>query len=263
MRRFAGPLVATVVLVVASQAWSEPITPKEVIPLFNGKDLAGFYTYLKGQGKNNDPDKVFSVADGMIVVSGKTFGALTSEKEYQDYRLVVEYKWGVKTWPPREERGRDSGIFVHAVGADGARSGVWMEGIICQLWEGATGDITLAAGQNKPRLTMEVEERGKAFYYKPGAPAVVRIGESKVSWYGRDPAWKDVKGFRGKDDVEKPHGEWNTIECVCDGGKITCILNGKVVNAGTESSHTKGKILFQSEGAEIFFRKIELRPIAR
>ena len=50
--------------------------------------------------------------------------------------------------------------------------------------------------------------------------AVARIGESKVCWYGRDPAWKDVKGFRGKADVEKPVGEWNTIECLCDGGKI-------------------------------------------
>ena len=39
------------------------------------------------------------------------------------------------------------------------------------------------------------------------------------------------------------------------------ILNGKVVNAGTNASHTKGKIMFQSEGAEIFFRKIEMKPL--
>ena len=79
-----------------------------------------------------------------------------------------------------------------------------MEGIICQLWEGATGDLTLAAGKTKPRLSIEAEQRGNLFHYKPGAPAVVREGESKVCWSGRDPAWKDVKGFRGKDDVEKP-----------------------------------------------------------
>src|SRR5262249_53329745 len=44
------------------------------IPLFNGKDLTGFYTYLRGLGKNNDPDKVFTVQDGAIRVSGQTFG---------------------------------------------------------------------------------------------------------------------------------------------------------------------------------------------
>ena len=71
------------------------------------------------------------------------------------------------------------------------------------------------------------------------------------------------QGFRGKEDVEKPVGEWNTLECICDGDKITNILNGKVVNAGTKASHTKGKILFQSEGAEVFFRKIDLKPLKK
>jgi hypothetical protein len=33
------------------------------------------------------------------------------------------------------------------------------------------------------------------------------------------------------------------------------------VNEGIEASAGRGKILFQSEGAEVFFRNIELRPI--
>jgi hypothetical protein len=36
-----------------------------------------------------------------------------------------------------------------------------------------------------------------------------------------------------------------------------------VVNVGTNASHTQGKILFQSEGAEVFFRKIELLPLKK
>src|SRR6185295_10450108 len=35
--------------------------------LWNGKDLTGFYTYLKNSGRNNDPDKVFQVHDGLAV----------------------------------------------------------------------------------------------------------------------------------------------------------------------------------------------------
>ena len=33
--------------------------------IFNGKDLSGWYTYLANHGKNNDPDRVFTVEDGV------------------------------------------------------------------------------------------------------------------------------------------------------------------------------------------------------
>ena len=49
-------------------------------------------------------------------------------------------------------------------------------------------------------------------------------------------------GFRGKRDVEKPAGEWNRMEVICDGDTITNIVNGYVVNVGTKSSLTEGKI---------------------
>jgi hypothetical protein len=38
-------------------------------------------------------------------------------------------------------------------------------------------------------------------------------------------------------------------------------LNGKVVNYGTKSSHTFGKIQLQSEGAEIWIRRVDLLPL--
>src|SRR5437870_3274566 len=83
-------------LVLPTQA--EPVT--EPIKLFNGKDLTNFYTYLAKYGKNNDPEKVFTVVDGAIRVSGKVFGCFTTEKEFENYRLVTEFKWGEETHPP-------------------------------------------------------------------------------------------------------------------------------------------------------------------
>ena len=74
---------------------------------------------------------------------------------------------------------------------------------------------------------------------------------------------RDVLGYRGPRDVEKPAGEWNVMEVVCDGDSIVNIVNGLVVNAGTKSTHVEGKIQFQSEGAELFFRKIEVRPLKK
>lgn len=228
-------------------------------PLFNGKDLTGFYTFLRGHGKNSDPEKVITVHDGMIHVTGKVFGCFTTEKEYENYHLRVEFKWGKDTYAPREKKAMDSGILLHCVGEDGAAGGVWMESIECQMIEGGTGDFILVKGKNVPKLSVTAEQRGQ-WYYKPGAPAKEFTG-GRINWYARSPEWKDVQGFRGADDVEKPAGEWNVLECICAGDKITNVLNGKVVNAGTNASHTKGKIIFQSEGAELFFRKIEMKPV--
>jgi hypothetical protein len=266
-------LTGVACLMFLGPAAAEPVTKK--IILFNGKNLDNFYTWLgppkKGEqpyGKNNDPEKVFTVQDGAIRVSGKVFGCFTTEKEYENYHLVVEFKWGTQTWPPREQATRDSGILLHCVGEDGAAGGFWMESIECQMIEGGTGDFILVGGKKTPSLTVEVEERrtgskgGKQPYYKPGAPAK-KFSGGRINWMYRDPDWKDVLGFRGTQDVEKKPGEWNTLECICDGGTITNILNGTVVNRGTQSSHTKGKILFQSEGAEVFFRRIELRPLKK
>ena len=85
----------------------------------------------------------------------------------------------------------------------------------------------------------------------------------RFNWYGRDPDWKDDIDFRGKQDIEKPVGEWNRQEVICDRDTIKNIVNGKEVNYATQSSHTFGKIQLQSEGAEILFRRVELLPIKR
>ena len=103
---------------------------------------------------------------------------------------------------------------------------------------------------------------GEQVYFEPGGqPVVKRSG--RINWWGRDPKWTDTRGYRGPRDVESPHGEWNRLEVVCDGDRITTILNGYVVNAGAKSSHTEGKIQLQTEGAEIFFRKVEVRPLVK
>jgi hypothetical protein len=63
--------------------------------------------------------------------------------------------------------------------------------------------------------------------------------------------------------VEKPVGQWNTVEAICDGGNVTYLLNGVKVNEGRDGSMKEGRILIQSEGAEVFFRRIELHPLQK
>ena len=109
--------------------------------IFNGKNLKGWYTFLKESGKNNDPKKVFTVEDGMIRISGEEWGCITTDKEYENYTLTVEFKWGEKTWAPRADRARDCGVLIHSRGVDGGYGGVWMHSIEVQLIEGGTGDL--------------------------------------------------------------------------------------------------------------------------
>jgi hypothetical protein len=271
-----APITLSLVLITfaATSRGDAPQTPTYARPTigirsgepifqFNGKDLSGFYIYTH-KNQYDDPDKVFTVEHGMIRVSGEDYGGFATKQEYGDYHLIVEWKWGDETWGNRQSKARDSGILLHCVGPDGAAGGHWMESIECQIIEGGCGDFILVAGKGRPSLTAETRTGpdGKQLYYMKGGKPVA-LNSGRFNWDARDPDWKDVLNFRGKDDVEKPYGQWNRMEVVCDGDTITNIVNGNVVNVGTRSSLTKGKIQFQSEMAEIFFRKIEIRPLLK
>ncbi len=215
---FAGSLTATI-------SAAESDAP---VALFNGKDLSGWSIFIRHMDQTDprtDPKGVFKVEDGVIHISGEEFGALTTKDEFENYHLTVEFKWGEKKWPPRENAKRDSGILVHCVGPDK----IWTKSIECQIQEGDCGDFWMVDGTE---LTVGGQR------HKGG---------------------RAIKST----DAEKPLGEWNTVEVLCDGGKITNKVNGVVVNEGTDASVTKGRILLQSEGAEVYYRKVELRPLKK
>ena len=84
---------------------------------------------------------------------------------------------------------------------------------------------------------------------------------SRIDRFNKGP-WKDVTDYRDpQGEVEKPHGQWNLLELVAQGDRVRHFVNGKLVNEGSEAFPSKGKILFQSEGAELFFRNIKLFPL--
>lgn len=249
-----------------------PIRPKETISLFNGKDLQGLYTWLEDTGRE-DPRRVFFVQDGILAISGDGWGGIATEAEYRDYHLTVEFKWGDRTWGRREKSARDSGILLHCIGPDGGyggqegKPGPWMTSIECQIIEGGVGDLLVVGGKDEEgapipaSLTAEVEpdRDGEPCWSRGGSKKTIASG--RVNWFGRDPDWKDEVGFRGKLDVESPHGEWTRVECDCDGDRVTILVNGQIVNEAERLVPSAGKILLQTEGAEIFIRKFELRPI--
>lgn len=252
---------------------SPAITPREKIVLFNGRDLSGFYTWEAKHGRE-DPDRVFTVVDQLdgapaIRLSGQHIGGIVTRERYANYRLVAEYRWGLITWDPRKNRARAGSISLHCQGEDGNHAkdfrGPWMRAVEFFLAEGGVGDLILLGGYERgkpeliyPNLTATVKA-GTTRWDPDGTPTEFKKG--RIHWRGRDPAWKDVLGFRGQNDLEKPTGEWNRIEAICADGDVTCLVNGVKVNEGKNGTFRAGRIMFPSEGAEIFFRRIELHPL--
>ena len=199
-------------------------------PLFNGKDLKGWYSFLKSKGKNNDPEKVFAVENGLLHISGKEFGYICTEKVYKNFHLAAEFKWGVKKYPPRDADTikRDNGICYYFPLNE--KDFVWPKSIECQIQEGDIGDFWLISG-----VTIKVNG------IRSQPDSFTRV--------------------KKRINAEMPTGQWNRIEVIANKGKITYIVNDKIVNEGEDPSVLQGKILIQSEGAEIYYRKIELAEL--
>jgi hypothetical protein len=191
------------------------------IKLFNGRDFTGWNTFLDPKSKVS-PDTIWKVQDSMIFCEGSVNGYLITDKEYENYVLKVEWRWGDKV-----ARSRNSGVFVHVTGPDQ----IWPMAVEAQLMADHAGDFWL-----------------------------VENFKLKI-----DPARRDPKVprhyYRMKDHVEKKVGEWNQYEITCKGDSIKLVINGQLVNEGTGAENTKGKILLQSEGAEIYFRNVELNRL--
>lgn len=248
--------------------------------LFNGEDLAGWYTYqrqpeptselaglaraedgtyMEPIGLNRDPLNVFTVVseDGApsIRISGEVFGILVTEKEYENYHLTLQFKWGLAKHPPRKDAKRDSGILYHSVGREGAWGGVWMKSLECQVQEGDCGDY-ISVDTVMADIRAGYDEENSWYFHSP---------DSAMLTFSRSRSYCHKSA-----DYENPYGEWNTMEIYTVGDNSVHVVNGKVNNHITKSRQiikgqevplTKGKIQLQSEGAEVFYRNISIRGI--
>ena len=236
--------------------------------LFNGKDLAGWTTYVSMQpisermkvptsvrGVNNDVRKVFTVVDGMVRVSGEEWGSMSTVDEYENFHLKFEFRWGTKKWAPRENAVRDSGLLYYAVGPEGAQSGHWMRSHEFQLQEGDCADYHSLDGVMVDAHVGDANQGDWKFYrYDPALPL------------RKDIAARILKLA----DYEKPSGQWNTMEVIADGKTLIHLVNGHEVFRGVNSRQVvdgkvvplaRGKFSLQSEGSEAFFRNIAVRQL--
>jgi hypothetical protein len=257
--------------------------------LWNGRDLSEWATWLRrpestsdvpgfargasGQytediGVNRDPLKVFTVTtvDGRpaIRISGEAFGELRTKGSFENYHLKLQFKWGEKKWPPRLTAVRDSGLLYHVHSAPGAEGRTWARSIELQIQEKDVGDLYAVGAY------IFVKSKLRAGTGNAANPKPVYDYDPKGGWH----AFAQVAGTDGRcvkqPDAEKPSGEWNSVELICLGQDAIHVVNGQVVmrlhgptriDTPTPRSVTSGPLILQSEGAEIFYRDITLRPI--
>lgn len=255
-----------------SEANAQAVTPQDgPIRLFDGQSLDGLYTWLKDTGRE-DPRRVFRVTDGMLHITGDGWGSIITNSPYRDYHLVLEFKWGGKTWGDREDAARDSGLLVHSNGKEGGYGGIWMPSLEVQIIEGGVGDFILVNGPDESgeevplSITCHVERDrdGEVVWAPDGKQEVFdAANRHRINWSKRDVDWADTEGYRGRDDVESPLGEWTRMDVIADGGHVEVFVNGVKVNEAFEVSPRQGRIQLQSELAEMLVRRWELWPVGK
>jgi putative membrane-bound dehydrogenase-like protein len=217
---------------------------------------------------HDDPKDIWTFdKDGTFHISGRGYGYVATKENFRDYHLVLEFKWGTKTWGKREKAAKDNGILLHAYGPHGAYSDTWMASIEAQIIEGGVGDILVLSPKlaDGTELTTSLSseftlDRDKEKIWKKGEPRQT-VTKGRINWKHRDVDWADKVGFRGREDVESPSGEWNRLEVIAKGDTLQYFVNGAMVNEAFDCKPAEGKILLQTEGAEMLVRRYELYPL--
>lgn len=199
----------------------------KMVPIFNGSDLDGWTKFLQHQGADKDPQKVITVENGAIHVTGQDFGYIATKKSYKNFHLSLEFKWGERKFPPREHEKRDAGICFNV---DLVDNKIWPKSAECQIQEGDVGDLWLIDSVTAFVDGLQTEPKDYA--------QVVKIK-----------------------DGERSHGEWNKVEVISNNGKFVFMVNGHLVNEGEYLSITSGRILLQSEGAEVYYRDVKIEEL--
>jgi hypothetical protein len=151
-------------------------------------------------------------------------------------------------------------LLYHGVGPHARGWFFWLRSEELQIQEGDCGDYWGVGGASVSTYASKRNEN-EYVYDAAGSMQIFGAAENKAS----------SRIIKNKDG-EKPNGEWNTIDLYCHGDTSAHVVNGKLAmilynlrqsDDGKETPLTKGKIQLQSEGAEIFFRNVRIRPIAK
>lgn len=257
--------------------------PKPVgkrIALFDGRSLAGWQPWLGyadpavtykanpgsapiGASRDTSGDFAVRQVDGApaIRVKGETWGSLVHHADLRDYHLRLQYKWGARTWPPRERLPQNNGLLYHTHGTPGEVFGTWRPSVEFEIMKGSTGMVVTVGTRVRARTNVAFDPSLIAPHLR------FRMGGTEIDMINGTPTWN----VEGASDAERPVGAWNTLDLYVLGDRAIHVVNGVPVAEvrglatlapdGTRVPLTHGHIQLQSEGAETWFRAITIEPI--
>jgi len=218
---------------------------------------------LKPIGLNKDTFGVFTMIEEegqpVLRISGEIYGCVATKSSFENYHLKLQVKWGDIKWHPRKQLLKDSGLLYHSIGPHGAESWrSWMLSQEFQVMQGHMGDFWSQANS-----ALDIRAYLPEYIMNPVADK-----SQPFLALGRG---EEIQGYCMRSaNFERPHGEWNTLELICFENKSIHIVNGEVVmilknsryvEDGKKIPMQKGKIQLQSEAAEVFYRKIQLKNL--
>lgn len=228
-------------------------------PLFDGDSLAGWYTWTPSQGRDLDRHQMFAMEGGELHVLGTDiapaefeFGYLATEREYQDFHLRFDYRWGGRHYVNFP---KDSGFFFAMVGPDQ----LWPRSIECQVMVMDTGSVYIF--DHATVATTIDPATGR--YLEGGTP--IRTPRMAEPY----PRVTHSSAFDVVDD-------WNTVEVIARGATAELRVNGNVTFRSTDHLQpdpeaptdpaldiplTRGRLVIQQEGAEVWYRNVELMEL--
>ena len=258
-----------------------PVPTGKSTALFDGHSLRGWEPWLGyadpsityrsnpatlpiGTSRDTSGDFAIRTVDGApaIWVNGKTWGSLVNSADLRDYHLRLQFKWGSKTWPPREKLPRNNGLLYHSHGTPGEVFGTWRPSAEFEIMTGSTGMIVAVGGKVRGRTNVTFDPSLIAPHLR------FRAGAREIDIVNGTPTWN----VEAATDAERPNGEWNTLDLYVVGDRAVHVVNGvpvaevrdlaTVASDGTRQPLTHGHVQLQSEGAETWFRAITVEPIS-
>ena len=219
-------------LILAITITSCAISQEKPVSLFNGENLDGWHIDVPEMDSVPDARNPFIVRKGMLVSLGTPQGHIITDKEYENFRLEIEYRFA-------GEPG-NCGVLVFA-STPRSLYKMFPKSIEVQMMHENAGDFWCIV---EDITTDDMEERR-------GPKAEWGITEGKKR-----------RIMNLTDGSEKPLGEWNSMTIECSENTIKAWVNGDLVNYGYNAMVSKGQIALQAEGSEVEFRKIVLTPIS-
>ncbi|MCM2679736.1 3-keto-disaccharide hydrolase [Echinimonas agarilytica] len=217
-------------------------TPTIVQDFFNGKDFTGWKTSTNN-GVSEGHEFWRILPDGTLRAEGdpdhnpttrQQSGLYTVRQDYGNFELSFDYRYTGK------ERGKNSGVWVLGGARFVSSGGAFPASIEVQLRLGWEGDLLLKQLSLEPEQGYVLSNDAR----RPNARLAARREGLSIN----------------------PVQQWTAMKIrvettAKEGTSVSVWLDGQLVNKGIHAGRDKGRIIFQSEGADIEWRNIQFAQL--